>query len=112
MQPTEVLLAFTFHAEKQPIPDDFQSYWSGLWKPITQQCLNIAKHTFVMQKAFEFFKNKVTTTETPFQGVFMEVEEEKVLKSLCEHVKLQKEEFMDYGLHHHRNRCRKYYSLL
>ena len=115
MSTTEVVLAFISHVETHPTDDDFQTYWSELWKPITQRCLNVAKHTFVLKKAFELFRVNVTrlqynNSSTTWAEVFIGVEEEQILKTLCKNVKLEEGEFMDYGLQRHRNRCRKYYT--
>lgn len=111
----EVVLAFMSYIETQPTQNDFQTYWATLWKPITQRCLNMAKHTFVLEKAFELFRAHVTRIRftnslTTWSEVFIGAEEEQVLETLCKHAKLKKGEFMDYGLQRHRNRCRKYYT--
>mgnify|MGYP006111244047 FL=1 len=115
MSNTEIVQAFMSHLETCPMSNDFQVYWSGIWKPITQRCLNVAKHEFVMQKAFEIFQANKTrhdysSSHSSWSEIFVCKEEEEILKSLCRHVKLQEEEFLDYGLNHHRNRCRKYYT--
>jgi len=115
MSVAEVVMAFMSHSEIHPMPNDFHEYWTGLWKPLTQRCLNVAKHQFVMQKAFELFKANTTRHnyshgELSWSDIFVRKEEEEILKSLCRSVKLQEEEFMDYGLNHHRNRCRKYHA--
>jgi hypothetical protein len=117
MSDGEVVVAFMTHSETVPMSNDFQEYWSGLWKPITQKCLNVAKHQFVMQKAFELFKAKKTQHEcssdvSNWSELFICEEEEQILTSLCKHVKLEVSEFMDFGLNHHRNRCKKYFLSL
>ncbi len=113
MSSAEIVVTFMTYLETHPIPNDFQDYWTVIWKPLTQRCLTIAKHQFVLQKAFELFKvNKTVATVsdcTKWSNIFIDKDEEKILKSLCRYVKLKEEEFLDFGLNHHRNRCRKYY---
>jgi hypothetical protein len=111
----EMVVAFMAMLETHPMHNDFSVYWSGLWKPLTQRCLNAAKHQFVMQKAFELFQVHVArhrhlSNPNNWSTVFVCEEERNILTSLCRHVKLQEEEFLDYGLNHHRNRCRKYFT--
>ena len=110
-----MVVAFMAMLETHPMHNDFSVYWSGLWKPLTQRCLNVAKHQFVMQKALELFQVHVTRHRhlsdcSNWSTVFVCEEEINILTSLCRHVKLQEEEFLDYGLNHHRNRCRKYFT--
>jgi len=113
MSSTEMVVAFMAHLEECPMSNDFQEYWAGIWKPLTQRCLNVAKYQFVLQKAFELFKVHKTLVNSSgsstWSDIFVCKEEEKILKSLCRYVKLQEEELMGFGLNHHRNRCRKYY---
>lgn len=117
----EVVLAFVEHCDIDVIPNNFQEYWSELWQPLTQQCLKVAKHNFILCKAFEVFKANMVRHQanvvrhqsralTDWSQVFIDVEEEQILKALCKHVKVQEEDFMDYGLNRHRCRCRKYYT--
>jgi len=115
MSDNEVVIAFMAHSETRPMPSDFQEYWSGMWTPLTQRCLTVAKHLFVMQKAFELFKANKTRHEcgsdsSKWSDIFVRKEEEKILRSLCRHVKLEEDNFLDYGLNQHQNRCRKYYA--
>ena len=117
MTDAEVVVAFMAYSEIHPMPNDFQEYWTGLWKPLTQRCLNVAKHQFVMQKAFELFKANVLRHEycsgsSSWSDVFVCKEEEEILTSLCKHVNLEEEEFMDYGFNHHQCRCRNYHTQL
>jgi|FLMP01.1.fsa_nt_emb hypothetical protein len=108
---TEIVMAFMAHLETHPMSNDFKKCWSERWKTITQRCLNVAKHQFVLQKAFELFKSGAAcTTSSNWSELFVCKDEEKILISLCRYVKLQEEQFMDYGLNHHRNCCRKYYT--
>lgn len=113
MSSTEMVVTFMAHLEECPMSNDFQDYWTEIWKPLTQQCLSVAKHKFVMQKAFELFKSNKTIAATSgctkWSDIFVCKDEEKILKSLCRYVKLEEEEFLDFCLNHHRNRCRKYY---
>ena len=110
-----MVVAFTAALKTHPIHNDFRTYWSSLWKPITQQCLNVAKHEFVMQKALELFQVHVTRLEhisecNEWSNVFVCKEETNILKSLCRHVQLQEDEFLDYGFSHHRNHCWTYFT--
>lgn len=109
---TEVVLAFMTYSETRPMGNDFKEYWSELWKPITQQCLNVTKNKFVLQKAFELFKtNRICHESTSkWSDIFIHKEEEDILKSLCRHVGLQEEEFLDFGFNHHEVRCQKYHT--
>lgn len=109
----EIVLAFMAHTETIKMSNDFQEYWSEIWTPITQNCLNVAKQQFVLQKAFEMFRvNRLTRSvrNLTWSEVFVHETEKKILTSLCNHVKLSISEFMFHGLNQHRNRCRKYYS--
>jgi len=105
----EVVLAFVEHCDIDVIPNNFQEYWSELWQPLTQQCLKVAKHNFILCKAFEVFQANMVRHQsravTDWSQVFIDVEEEQILKALCKHVKVQEKDFMDYGLNRHRCRC-------
>lgn len=109
----EVIASFQNHIDTIDINNDFNTFWGSEWKSITRQCLNVAKHTFVMRKAFEIFKSKyvlhqLTKQILTWPEIFADEEEAAILRRLCQHVGLCPIEFMFYGLNHHRNRCRKF----
>lgn len=108
MSDFEVVAAFLTHTESIEPSSNFQQYWSEMWKPITQKCLLVAKHQFIMQKAFEQFKGLLHDGQSKWSDIFVHEEEEKVLISLCKHVGLDPKEFLFFGFSHHSNRCRKH----
>jgi len=117
MSEFEVVEAFLTYTESVDTHNDFKQYWSQMWKPITQKCLGVAKHQFVMKKAFELFKGKIILSEFKNKkyswfNIFVRNDEENTLRTLCEHAGLIYEEFVFYGFEHHKNRCRKYFSKL
>ena len=110
-----VVNAFCDQIDNGDISNDFKEFWRSTWKPITQKCLNVAKHKFIMRKAFELFKSnfsvcKFENTNVSFSETFVEIEEIEILQSLCLHVGLQGEEFIYFGLLFHKNRCKKYFK--
>ena len=115
-QMSKVINEFKNHVDSMEISNDFRQFWQSTWKPITQKCLNVAKHTFVMKKAFEMFQSKMAlalfTNETDINWsvVFIDDDETQLLQSLCRHVGLNADYFLYYGLGFHKKRCHKYYS--
>jgi|TARA_B110000483_G_scaffold125138_1_gene150450 hypothetical protein len=110
-----IINAFCDQIDNGDISNDFKEFWRSIWKPITQKCLNVAKHKFIMRKAFELFKAhfsvcKFANINVSFSETFVEIEEIDILQSLCKHVGLQGEEFIYFGLLFHKNRCKKYFE--
>jgi hypothetical protein len=112
---SSVINAFDLYCENSHMPNDFQEFWAKTWKPISQKCLNIAKHKFIMRKSFELFKahcvlNELKNGNICFSDVFLESEEIDILQSLCKHVALHGEEFVIFGLLFHKKRCMRYFQ--
>ena len=115
MNNQNVANAFCDQIDNGEISNDFREFWRSTWKPITQKCLNVAKHKFIMRKAFELFKAHSASCwfanrKVSFSETFVEDEEIEMLLSLCRHVGLQGEEFIYFGLLFHKNRCKKYFE--
>ena len=115
MNNQNVANAFCDQIDNGEISNDFKEFWKSTWKPITQKCLNVAKHKFIMRKAFELFKAHSASCwfanrKVSFSETFVEDEEIEMLLSLCRHVGLQGEEFIYFGLLFHKNRCKKYFE--
>jgi len=110
----EIAKTFQSQIESNPIPDNFKDFWQSTWKPITKKCLNVAKHIFVMRKAFELFKSNFALckfqNQTNWHVIFNEEKEAEILESLCKHVNLDFNHFIYFGINFHRNRCKTYYT--
>jgi len=110
---SNVVTVFQDHIETCEILNNFKEFWHNKWKGITQKCLNVARHEFVMRKSFEMFASKrvmhaFTNKPCDFDHLFVENHERAILKGLCVHVGLDYNEFIFLGLNFHRNRCRKH----
>ena len=115
MSEFEVVAAFLSHTESVDTDNDFKQYWSQMWKPITQQCLIVAKNQFILKKSLEMFKGKIILfefgdKEYKWSDIFVHEEEVNVLRTLCEHVGLNMDEFMYYGFDKHKTSCQKYFK--
>ena len=111
----KIVNAFCDQIDTCEISDDFKEFWRSTWKPITQKCLCVAKHKFIMRNALELFKAHVASckfknTNVSFSETFVESEEIELLHSLCMHVGLHGEEFIYFGLLFHKKRCKKYFA--
>lgn len=111
----ELVTMFQTYIESQEIKNDFKDFWQPTWYSITHKCLNVAKHTFIMRKAFELFKTNYVCHEIKYKSrptwtaIFIDKDEAKILSNLCKHVAFDTEQFLYFGLNHHKNRCRKFH---
>lgn len=107
---SDIISMFGNHLETCEITEDFKTFWGQKWKGITQTCLNVARHQFVMRKASEIFKAKYelhvfTNKSCLFSSLFVVNEERAILKGLCKHVGLNFHDFIYLGMKFHRLRC-------
>ena len=101
----DVVSSFMTIPNNTPVTENFQEWWDNMWQPIETACQNVAKHTFVLQHALNSFKKN--RSDKNWKEAFEDKREIDSLTLLCEQVGLEPTEFLDFGLIHHRNACRK-----
>jgi hypothetical protein len=94
--------------EESPLKDNFETWWQEIWVPLQTKCRNIARHKYVLKSALNRYKQVEATT---WGESFNPSHEEQQVRRLCQQVCLDEEEFLTMGFHHHRNACRKVFSL-
>jgi len=104
----EAVVDFMNILERKPIDGTFKDWFDNSWKPYQTKCINMAKHRYILKKALENFQKKHTHREWHLS--FIEIEQKTYLRRLCLEVGIEAEDFIHFGLTHHRNACKTHHN--
>ena len=101
----EVVTSFINVLEETAPSDNFEEWWTTMWRPMEMACKNVARHTYVLKTALKQFEEQAIGQK--FVAAFDVEHEQQELRSLCAVVGLDAEAFLELGFQHHQNACRK-----